>query len=430
MRVLVTGAYGFIGSHIVARLLTDGFAPVGAGRDVAAARRRWPQVEWIAADFARMQRPEDWLPHLQGVDAVVNCAGVLQDNLRDSTRAVHVQGPAALFAACERAGVRRVIQISAIGVGTEAGTEFARTKLVADEDLMRRDLDWVVLRPSLVLARGVYGSTALIRALALFPGIVPLAQSEALVQPVQMDDLSATVAFLFKPGAPARRVLEVVGPERMTLGDLVHRYRRWLGFRPAPMIRVPDWLAAAAFRLGDAVSLLGWRPPLRTTAQRQLARDVVGDPAEWTRLTGIAPRGLEAALAREPAGVQDRWFARLYLLKPLIVGGLALFWIASGLIALGPARGETLAVTRAAVGEWAFSTAVAASLLDIAVGTAIAFRRTARAGLHAAWIVSLGYLAGATLYLPRLWLDPLGALVKVLPILLLTWLALAILDDR
>jgi uncharacterized protein YbjT (DUF2867 family) len=430
MRVLVTGAYGFIGSHVVARLAADGFAVVGAGRDVASARRRRPDIEWIAADLARMQHAEDWLPHLNGVGAVVNCAGILQDSPRDSTLAAHVQGPAALFAACERAGVRRVIQISAIGVGADLDTEFARTKFAADEDLTRRDLDWVVLRPSLVVGRGAYGGTALLRALAAVPFAVPLAQPDALVQPVQIDELAATVAFFLKPDAPARRVLEIAGPERLTLAEVIALYRRWLGLKPAPVVRVPGWLAAGAFRLGDAASLLGWRPPMRTTSLRQLARGVVGDPSEWTRLTGIAPRPLEAVLASQPAGAQERWFARLYFLKPLVIGGLALFWIASGLIALGPARGETLAIARDAFGAWAFPVAMAASLLDIVIGAAIAWRHTARAGLHAAWIVSLGHLAGATLYLPRLWLDPLGAIVKVLPILVLTWVALAILDDR
>ena len=430
MRVLVTGAYGFIGSHVVARLVADGCGVVGAGRDVASARLRRPDVEWIAADFARMQRPEDWLPHLQGIDAVVNCVGVLQDSPRDSTLAAHVQGPAALFDACERAGVRRVIQISAIGVGAEHDTEFARTKFAADEDLMRRDLDWVVLRPSLVVGRGAYGGTALLRALAALPGIVPLAQPGALVQPVQMDELAATVAFFLKPNAPARRVLEIAGPERLTLAEMIALYRRWLGLNPAPVMSVPNWLASVAFRFGDAISLLGWRPPLRTTSLRQLARGIVGDPSEWTRLTGIKPRRLEDALAAAPVGAQERWFARLYLLQPLVIGGLALFWIASGLIALGPARAETLAIAHAAFGQWAFPVALAASLLDIAIGAGIAFRTTARAGLHAAWIISFGHLAGATFFLPQLWLDPLGALVKVLPILVLTFVALAILDDR
>jgi len=250
------------------------------------------------------------------------------------------------------------------------------------------------------------------------------------VQPVQLDELAATVAFLVKPDAPARRVLEIAGPERLTLAALIRLYRRWLGLKPAPVLRVPASLAAIVFRLGDAVSLLGWRPPMRTTSLRQLARGVVGDPSEWTRLTGIVPRRIAAALAAAPASAQERWFARLYLLKPLVIGGLTLFWIASGLIALGPARAATLAIARDAFGAWAQPLAMTTGLLDIIIGTAIAFRASARAGLHAGWIVSLGYLAGATLFLPRLWLDPLGAMVKVLPILMLTFVALAILDDR
>ncbi len=88
--------------------------------------------------------PDTWQAHLAGVDALVNCAGVLQDSPRDSTK-VHASGAAALFAACERAGFRRVIHFSAIGVDRVAPTDFSRSKLKGDQDLMARDLDWVIL---------------------------------------------------------------------------------------------------------------------------------------------------------------------------------------------------------------------------------------------------------------------------------------------
>src|SRR5262249_56405039 len=88
---------------------------------------------------------------------------------------------------------------------------------------------------------------------------------------------------------------------------------------------------------------LGWRAPPRATAVIQLEAGVIGNPEPWIAATGIKPKSLADILAERPASVQDRWFARLYLLKPLAIVCLALFWIATGLIALGPARASSLA---------------------------------------------------------------------------------------
>src|SRR5438874_11720193 len=114
MRVLVTSGYGLIGSACLARLHRDGHELVAAGRTIEEARRRAPFARWIAADFNRLTQREDWAPLLAGIEAVVNCVGVLQDGARDDVRRVQVAATVALFAACERAGARRVIHISAI----------------------------------------------------------------------------------------------------------------------------------------------------------------------------------------------------------------------------------------------------------------------------------------------------------------------------
>ncbi len=101
MRVLVTGAYGLIGAACLARLHRDGHEMVAAGRSSGSARRRAPYARWIEADYARLIRAEDWLALSQGIDAVVNCVGVLQDGARDDVRRVQVEATTALFAACD-----------------------------------------------------------------------------------------------------------------------------------------------------------------------------------------------------------------------------------------------------------------------------------------------------------------------------------------
>jgi hypothetical protein len=212
---------------------------------------------------------------------------------------------------------------------------------------------------------------------------------------------------------------------------VVAAYRAWLGWRPARQMRLPGWIMGAAYRIGDLIAWAGWRPPIRSTARREIVRGAAADGAEWSRLTGIVPTGLSAALAAEPASVQERWFARLYLLKPIAIGIFALFWLMTGLVSLTIGYPRAVAVMEstdaAAVAE--LST-IAGGLTDILVFCLIAWRPTAKLGLVLAFLVSLFYIAAGTLLVPILWADPLGPMMKIWPILALNLVCLAILDER
>src|SRR5688572_30599716 len=158
MRVLIVGSNGFIGSAVTARLVAE-------GHQVIAVGRRPDEPGLVATTYARVDLARanscDWAELLISVDAVLNCAGVLQDAPGESAAGVHVEGPSTLFRACERAGIRRVVHLSAVGVDRSTQTEFSKTKLAGDEALMASDLDWVILRPSVVVGRSAYGGSAL-----------------------------------------------------------------------------------------------------------------------------------------------------------------------------------------------------------------------------------------------------------------------------
>jgi uncharacterized protein YbjT (DUF2867 family) len=429
MRVLVVGVNGLIGSAVAARLAAQGHEVVGVTR----RRRRRPNLlitTEVTIDVARAVDPAEWLAHLRGIDAVVNCAGVLQDSPRDSAAGVHRDGIAALFRACERTGVRRVVHLSALGVDRHASTAFSRTKLAGDELLMSCDLDWIILRPSLVIGRPAYGASALIRGLAALP-FMPLVPDTGVLQIVHLDDVVDAVVFFLRPDAPTRRAIEIAGPRRWQFEDVVRLFRKWLRFAPARSFRVPHWTSSAMFYLGDTVSLLGWRPPMRSTARAEIARGLIGDASEWVRLTGIKPRDIETALAAEPASVQERWFAWLYLLKPVVFALLSLFWIVTGLTSLGSGFGiGKHLMEEAGAGEFAGWSVIVGALLDIAIGLGIVIRPLARVALFAALGGSLFYAVGSTILLPQLWADPLDAFLKIGPVIALNLVALAILDDR
>jgi uncharacterized protein YbjT (DUF2867 family) len=433
MRVLVTGAYGVVGSAVLLRLHRDRHELIAAGRSIAAARRRAPFARWVEADYRRLTLAGDWLPLLEDIDAVVNCVGVLQDGARDSLRRVHVEATTAMFAACEKLGVRRVIHISAVGVEPTGPTAFARSKAEAESDLATRHLDWTILRPAVVLAPVAYGGAALMRSLAAVPLVTPVLAADAKLQLVSVDDVAETVAHCLRPGAPVKVRWDLAHPAVHTLGDVVVALRDWLGFPRRPLWNLPRGLGAAIAAFGDAIGYLGWRSPARSTTLRQLTEGkMVGDPAPWMEATGIGPKSLQDMLTERWPGAAERWFARLYLLKPLVIVAIALFWVATGMITLGPGRAAALAHLRAAgFPLWlAEPLLVAGAYFDYAIGLLLLLRPLTRFVLLLMLVVTPVYLIAGSVLAPQLWLDPLGPFLKIVPLLIATMLALAILDER
>jgi uncharacterized protein YbjT (DUF2867 family) len=429
VKILVLGASGFIGTAVCARLGVDGFSIRSVSRGKSPFAH--PDVEHVRFDMSAATDPEAWLPILSGIGAVVNCAGALQDSSRDDLAGVHVTGLASLISACERCGVLTFVHISAAGVSETVCSDFSRTKLQGDELLMRSSLNWVILRPSVVIGRRAYGGSALMRGLAASPIAIPIRRA-GVIQPVHLDDVVETVAQCLKANGPKRMILDLVGPQRYSLETLVAIFRRWLRFRPARTILIPEWAIRLFFRLGDLAGLLGWRSPVRSNALWEMRRGATGNNDTWMTVTGITPRNIEVALAQEPASVQERWFAPLYLLKPVVFVVFGLFWVATGVISFGPGWPYGMELLREGGLGYGLSvvTLSAGALADILIGIAILYRPTARLGLLAALAISITYAIVGTILVPRLWADPLGPMLKIWPVIVLNMVALAVLKDR
>jgi predicted DCC family thiol-disulfide oxidoreductase YuxK len=145
MRVLILGATGSIGKAIAAHLHARGHAVVGVSRRRAEAFERYPDYGWIAGDLHRDLDPATWLRRLHAFDAVLNCAGLRAESAEAHFETVHALGPAALYQACERAGVRRVVHFTIAGDPAAKRSPALATRHYAERKLQSLALDWVVL---------------------------------------------------------------------------------------------------------------------------------------------------------------------------------------------------------------------------------------------------------------------------------------------
>ncbi|HRL93248.1 MAG TPA: complex I NDUFA9 subunit family protein [Pseudomonas sp.] len=281
MNILLTGASGFLGRNIATRLR-------------AAGHQVRPVCRSQGVDFAHMLDPADWLPLLAGVDAVINCVGIIGETATQRFQALHATAPQALFRACASAGVRRVVQVSALGADAQAFSAYHRSKLAADDCLRSLALDWFVLRPALIYGHG--GTSAqLFMALARLPLLPVIGSGEQAVQPVHIRDVvDGVLACLVTE--QTRQTLDIVGAETLTFKQWLHTLRAAQGLTPCPTLRIPLRLALAVAWLGHHFS-----PLLQPDNLRMLQAGYRGDTQAFSALLGRRPLAFAPALLMQDA---------------------------------------------------------------------------------------------------------------------------------
>ncbi len=422
MVVFLTGASGFIGQHLQRALQ-------GAGHKVIAASHRrdagGDADAVVAVDFTRDFDPTVWRLRLDGVDAVINTVGLFKQHGKATFDAVHARAPRALFAAAADAGVRRVIQLSALGADDDAATPYHLSKRRADDFLLSMPLSAAVVQPSLVY--GVGGASARIfNALASLP-LIPLPASGMQgIQPIHIDDLVAAIVALVERDTWRVGRIALVGRSALTVREYLLALRRAMGLDGARVVSIPRPLLTMAARLGDLMPGL----PLDRAALSMLERGNTADAQATRQLLGHDPRSVEAFIApaqRRSVATE----AKLVWLLPLLRVSIALMWIITGIVSLAvfPQSDSYALLARTGItGKLAPIALTGAALLDLALGVAsLALRR------RWLWWSQIALILAYTLIiswrLPEFWAHPYGPILKNLPILA-ALLLLAHLEER
>ena len=426
MRILITGAGGFIGTHLI-RALSLQHEIVACVRNPQHLKNRILGIKTVTVNFSANLSVGDWLPLLQDVDVVINAVGIIRETRHQTFDLLHHQVPCILFHACEQAGVSKVIQISALGADDSALSQYHLSKKAADNYLQQRDIDWVIIKPSLVYGPGGK-SAALFKALAALPVIPVVEAGEQLVQPIHIDDLCKTITTLLTAEAPARISIDVVGPTPISVKNMLLQYRQWLGITSRKILKVPYPFALLAGKVGG---YLGYTS-LSGEAIQMLKQGNTGDVSTLQQTLDISPRPLATALYEQPAEQADRWHARLFFLRPLLRISIGLLWLFTGIISLGlyPIEQSYALLSKVGIHDsLAPVTLFTAALLDMALGIATLGRFHIILVGKLQIILMLGYSVLISMGLSEMWLHPFGPITKNIPLLIATLIMLSLEKD-
>ena len=418
MVILLTGITGFIGRN-VARALRD------AGHRVIGVSRSASGPDAIRGDFTRDVQPEAWIPRLAGVDIAINAVGILREQGRQTFESVHTRAPQALFDACARAGVTRVIQISALGADSGASGYF-RSKHAADRHLATLPLDWTIVQPSLVYGEG--GTSAKMFSLfASLPIIGVPGRGDQRVQPIHVDDLAEALVNLCQRRTASREKIALVGSQAMTYRQMLLELRRAMGLSRALILPLPMRL----MRIGARISELSPRSLLDRETLAMLEAGNVASPAATIQLLGREPRAVRDFVDSD---LRDKFrqSAQLAWLLPMLRYAVAFVWIWTGIVSFGlyPKEDSLDLLYRTGVPAGIAPLMLyGAATLDLVFGVAILFLRKRRWLWLAQIALILVYTAIITIKLPEFWLHPYGPLSKNLPMLAALYL-LYVLEER
>lgn len=258
-RVLVLGGSGFVGRQVCEQLARLGWhITVPTRRAVNAARVQ--SLPGLTVIEANVHKEADLARLIPGHDAVVNLVAVLHGSEERFER-VHVDLPGKIASVMKKAGVQRLVHVSALSADPQGPSMYQRSKARGETVLHNAGLQLTILRPSVIFGAEdkFLNLFADLQAVAPF---MPLAGSGTRFAPVWVGDVARAVVVCLQKLDTIGQTYELCGPDVLTLGELVKRAGQWAGVNHGqgrPVIGLPmwvGWLQAAAMELAPGEPLM------------------------------------------------------------------------------------------------------------------------------------------------------------------------------
>jgi len=302
MRILITGATGFIGRRLIGRPFASGHALVALARRPAPdlAARGVEVIEGALDDPATLARA------VRGCHAVVHLAVAAGISDPHTVRAVNVDATRRLLEAARAAGVERFVFTSTISATRARMGPYGSTKRAAETLVRESGLPYVTLRPSLVYGEGGLGLFATLTAyLRSLPVVPVIGDGEIELDPIHVDDVCEVIEQCLTRDDVVGKTYDLLGPERVTFNQFLARVAAGIGIRK-PVVHIPGWIALAMARV---LGLVLRRPPISVDNVIGMISPARVDRAAAARDFAIPWITLEVGLesrARETAGSAAR----------------------------------------------------------------------------------------------------------------------------
>lgn len=284
--LLLVGGSGFVGRHLVNRLVSQGYRVLVPTRQRDRARHLFllPTVDVIETDVGD---PTVLGRLATGVDAVINLSGIIAESGALTFDRVHVELTRNVVTACRAGGVRRLLHMSALNADSEGPSRYLRSKGDAEAIVASSGLDWTIFQPSVIFGREDRFLNLFARVMRMLP-VMALAGADARFAPVYVGDVAQCFVQALHDDRTVNMRYPLCGPAVYTLRELV-RYVGTLTGRQRPVVGLPSGL-------GMLQAALLERLPGKLMTRDNLAsmqRDSVCEGA-FPDVFGFAPTPLEA----------------------------------------------------------------------------------------------------------------------------------------
>jgi NADH dehydrogenase len=292
MQVFLTGGTGFVGQHMIPRLLSEGHGVRALIRAVPGQSHRLVQGFYHQGDFQYVRGDvvtgAGLDQGMQGCDAVIHLVGIIVEKGTNTFESVHHLGTRNVVEAAKRGSIKRFIQMSALGVRAEGMAVYQTSKWKGQEEVRQSGIPYCILRPSLIFGVGDGFVTQMMHAMRKAPLFRPVpGDGSPKFRPISIDDVTACFVRALIADAATNQTVELGGADELSLNDVLKEIARVAGIRkPAIHIPMPLMFAGAAV----AQALLP-NPPVTLDQLRMLREGSTCDIEPMKRIFGIEPNG-------------------------------------------------------------------------------------------------------------------------------------------